>query len=98
MKILLDLNEEQTAKLIKATEDGGLPEIAETVRLYVLDDNPKLDQRYRDAAPVEDGVLEIDGDALVSRGFEEEGARGAYVQCWVWVSDEDAGIEDDGPD
>jgi hypothetical protein len=32
--------------------------------------------------------LEVDGDAVISRGDE-----GAFVMSWVWVSNEAAGIE-----
>lgn len=41
---------------------------------------------------VEDGVCEIDQQgpvAIVSKGED----AGAYVLAWVWVGDEDAGIE-----
>lgn len=51
---------------------------------------------YADAAPemscVDDGVCEIDSQgpvAIVSKGED----AGAYVLAWVWVGDEDAGIE-----
>ncbi len=46
------------------------------------------DEQYRQAAigiHTEDGVLEIDSDAKVSRGDDP----GAYVQAWVWVYDSD---------
>ena len=33
------------------------------------------------------GTLEIDNYAVVQHG--EAGKPGAYVQAWVWVSDED---------
>ncbi len=43
------------------------------------------DEQYRNAATVqygEDGSIEIDPGATVSRGDDP----GAYVQAWVWVS------------
>ena len=47
---------------------------------------------------VRDGELEIDGDAIVSKGSD----GGAYVMAWLYVEDEDAGIttaeEDDEED
>jgi hypothetical protein len=51
------------------------------------------DARFRDAAfdivaPTE-GDFDHDDCAVVSRSDE-----GAYVMCWVWVSNEDAGIEE----
>jgi hypothetical protein len=36
----------------------------------------------------QEGKLEIDADAKVSRN--EGGDDGAYVQAWVWVENEDA--------
>ena len=52
------------------------------------------DDWYRSQATydyAEDGVLEIDGEAKVSRTDEDnddKSARGgAYVQAWVWVDD-----------
>ncbi|WP_454287207.1 hypothetical protein [Rhizobium arsenicireducens] len=33
--------------------------------------------------------LEVDGDVVISRGDE-----GAFVMSWSWVSNEEAGIED----
>lgn len=44
-------------------------------------------QAYREAAPVDD-ELELDESAMVSKGDD----AGAWVQCWVWVDDEAAGI------
>lgn len=38
-----------------------------------------------------DGEIEVDTDALVSRGEDP----GCYVQAWIWVSDNDAGVERD---
>lgn len=47
---------------------------------------------YRDAAQDrflgDEGDIEVDDEAIVSVG----GDNGAYVQAWVWVSDEDAGM------
>lgn len=41
-----------------------------------------------------DGEIEIDEEAEVSLGDDP----GAYVQAWVWVSREDAGIPDEEED
>lgn len=41
-----------------------------------------------------DGELEIDENAIVSRGSDP----GAYVMAWIWISDRDAEIEDYGED
>lgn len=50
-----------------------------------------IDKAYIEAARrhfENDGVLEIDDNAVVSVGDDP----GAYVQAWVWVEAEDAGI------
>lgn len=50
------------------------------------------DEQYRHAAREEfheDGVIEIDPDAKVSRN-DDDPEEGAYVQAWVWVDAEDA--------
>lgn len=49
-------------------------------------------ERYRQAAKNlhhREGEIEIDNDAVVSKGND----NGAYVQAWVWVSDEDLELE-----
>lgn len=51
----------------------------------------EVDQRYRKRAVTdyhEAGTIEIDDGAPVSLSD-----GGAYVQAWVWVDDEDAGVE-----
>ena len=49
--------------------------------------NDATARAYRDAAYRiwhRDGEIEIDDDALISRGTD----NGAYVQAWVWVYDD----------
>ncbi len=46
------------------------------------------DERFREKAGEKyhsEGQIEIDADAVVSRGED----AGAYVQAWVWVDDDD---------
>lgn len=72
-----------------ALEAGGLDYIRERVAYYAdLDKNP-LSAKYRDAAWSVGGEMEVDDDAVVSLGDDP----GAYVMCWQWVTNEDAGIE-----
>jgi len=91
MKIMLDLNDKEIDKLTKAARTAGLKKVASSIESAAKTDDPVIDQKYRDAVPVRDGSLECDGEAIVSKGNE----AGAYVQCWVWVSDKDAGIEEE---
>lgn len=54
--------------------------------LMIEPDHP-LDEAYREAARdlhQEEGEVEIDDDAVISYGDD----YGAYVQAWVWVSNE----------
>jgi hypothetical protein len=45
------------------------------------------DEYYREAAKeiCQDGWIEIDGDAPVSRNDGDD--NGAYVQAWIWIDD-----------
>ena len=56
-------------------------------------DEPRNAHLYRSAADdklCRDGEVEVDEDAVVSKGEDD----GAYVQAWLWVSDELAGINE----
>ena len=50
--------------------------------------DPKL-KHYADAVETSEGDLEVDDKAIVS--VSDDG--GAYVQCWKWVTNEQAGVE-----
>ena len=72
---------------------GGLPATRERltnmnadIRLRLSECNEERDHAYRQAAHelCQEG-LEVDEDAPVSTG----GEAGAYVQAWLWVSDEE---------
>lgn len=55
------------------------------------------DARYVAAARVmfnDEGTLEVDDGAVVSQA-DGNPDGGAYVQAWVWVSDDDAADIDD---
>ena len=54
----------------------------------VDEDSPDEEfRRKAEALHGRDGVIEIDSDAVVSRGSDD----GAYVQAWVWVPFDGAG-------
>lgn len=55
-----------------------------------------IEDRYREAARQKhkDGELEIDDTPQVAMGDD----RGAYVQAWVWVPEDDLAPDDDGED
>jgi len=53
-------------------------------------------EKYREAAQRSLGTednIEIDDDAPISKGNDS----GAFVQAWIWVSNEDAGITSHDP-
>jgi hypothetical protein len=58
-----------------------------TARDAIADLDDPAAGKYRAAATAHarDGELEIDHNAIVSRGED----AGAYVMAWLWVSDED---------
>ena len=52
--------------------------------------------KYRAAAKRrwgDEGFVEIDDNAKVSRADDPDAEPGAYVQAWVWVDDAEAGIK-----
>lgn len=70
--------------------------LRELLDAFDMPDGPH-DEAYRDAAKAlhgSDGHCEIDEGAVVSEGEDD----GAYIQAWVWVSHEDAGIGEEDDD
>ena len=68
--------------------------ICERLRCALSDLAEPTIAQYRAAAfrQMRCGELEIDDSAVVSKGDDP----GAYVMAWLWVSDEDAGIDEKG--
>jgi hypothetical protein len=62
-------------------------------KAWVAANSTDDDRRYIEAAQrltiSKEGELEVDDDAIVSKGCDE----GAYVQAWLWVPDKEAGID-----
>lgn len=93
MRILL--GEPQIAVIKKALlEMGG--DDANGVRIHLEDKVAEFNdpdrQKYVRAARDKhhrDGEIEVDEDACISKGDDP----GAYVQAWVWVYAEDAGVK-----
>jgi hypothetical protein len=76
-------------------ERGGADYIRSRIEHYQdIEDDP-LTSKYRNTVELRD--LEVDEDAVVSVAEDDSGA---YVMCWQWVSNEQAGIDDeeDGDD
>lgn len=95
----------QSAAFLRATVAGLIAKYPEAVGQHVIDALRALDagmqsarqndtdlaRVYREHATHEhhyDGDLEFDREAVVSLS---EG-RGAYVQCWKWVSNAEPGL------
>jgi hypothetical protein len=63
--------------------------------IEAAEQNAAEHEAYRQAAKQmyeEEGKIEIDRNAVVSQGADP----GAYVQAWVWVSDDDLGLRCQG--
>lgn len=63
---------------------------ADCVRAFGVESSPRID--YAREHLTSDGELEFD-DYVVESGSADPGD---YLMSWSWVSDSDAGIEDDG--
>ena len=68
-------------------ETRGMDYVRERIAHYTKIDNREA-ANYRAAVVTREGDLEMDEGAVVSVDDD-----GAYVQCWKWVSSEDAGLE-----
>jgi hypothetical protein len=58
----------------------------------LVHERDETDEKYFQTAReklTKEGSLEFDDDAVVS--ISEE--KGAYVECWIWIDDETAGID-----
>jgi hypothetical protein len=91
----IQLSEDQEAALwrIVTLDEADVPPddfrvIAERLAFYATPE--ANDQRYRDGVQTDD-ELECDDDAVTSPGDDD----GAFVQTWTWVTNQQAGIEDD---
>jgi hypothetical protein len=68
----------------------GLEYVQARVKHMREDEENPLTRVYRAHVPdLREGDLEVDENAVVSMSEDD----GAYVMCWKWVSNEDAGIE-----
>ncbi len=84
-------------KVIAALEQH--PELLSTAKRFreqLKEEESGLPQQYREAAfeHQRDGEIEVDEGAVVSLGADD----GAYVQAWLWVSNREAGVENDEDD
>lgn len=87
----VQLNEKEMRTVLAALRVTNNAELAKSIEKSVED--PENAQLYRSAIDDKlgrDGEIEFDDDAVVSKGDD----AGAYVQGWLWISDEDAGIEE----
>jgi hypothetical protein len=67
-------------------EDEGRRHLAGIQK--VLTDGPHPDTEAFAAAVQTSDELEVDGDTVISRGDD-----GAFVMAWVYVTNEEAGVE-----
>lgn len=86
MWINLDDKEVEVVLHALSSEKKTKP-VAERIKEMVADRKNATYEKYRSAVEASDN-LDVDGDAVVSKGDDP----GAYVMCWTWVSDTQAGI------
>lgn len=86
-------------EILEANEmkDSVAPVAARRADMTALLTSIKSDRVIDDSDPYREAArgranddLEVDQDAVVSPG----GDPGAWVQAWIWISDEEAGIEE----
>lgn len=74
-------------------DDSPCAKLIEHIEKHERDQDSETAQKYRKAAidtRYEEGELEIDDNSIVSMGGDD----GAYVQAWVWIANEEAGVKD----
>lgn len=73
---------------VRAKRIEAAREITDRERLYIAGAD--------DLNIVRDGELEVDSDAIVSEFDGDDKENGAYVQAWLWVTKDHAGVFDAG--
>ena len=77
-----------TSGLAQLSELGDRDEVTSLItRLHEKADPDPVDEHFRSAVETSD-ELEVDPDAVVSRGED-----GAFVMSWSWVGNDAAGVE-----
>lgn len=85
----INLDDKEVEAVLRAlSSDKKTKPLAEQIKELIADRKDPLNGKYVSAVETVDGELEVDDDAVVSRG----GDPGAYVMCWTWVSNEQAGV------
>lgn len=84
----INVDPKQLARIVTVLEAHGHTELLAAMKASAPSDD---DDAYQSAAirMFANDECEIDTDAAVSKGND----KGAWVHCWRWVSDEDAGVE-----
>lgn len=87
---LTPLTGDQVGQLNEALNHTGLT-FGEIVNQLGDDDSDPYVAAAQQHRLLEEGTLEVDGWAVVSRGDDD----GAYVMAWLWISNTAAGIKGD---
>jgi hypothetical protein len=82
------LDDDQVDRLCESLNHEGLT-FGEVVNLLGDDEQAPHAAGANKHRLVQEGTLEVDPVTVVSRSAD----GGAYVMCWLWVSDELAGVE-----
>lgn len=87
----IQLDDKALARAAKILRQAGEQQSADRIEMYLEDAaaNQELYDKYRDTARMQlSDEDDVDSDAVVSCGDDP----GAYVACWKWVADVDAGV------
>jgi hypothetical protein len=87
------MDAKQVESLAKRLNGPGL-EFVEIVNLIGDDPDDPYVRGAHTHYLLDEGTLEVDHRTIVSRGDDP----GAYVMAWLWVSNEQAGVEDEDED
>lgn len=88
----INIDTDEYAKQRKAKDRDAY--IRERIAQYSDEGGEEAFRQGAREAWAREGEIEIDPGAIVSMG----GDPGAYVMAWVWVSNEEAGIESEEED
>lgn len=81
------LDSDEIDALCEDLDHHGLA-FRDVVPIFAEDDRNPYVAAAHDSRHLEEGGVEVDAEAVVSKGED----AGAYVMAWLWVSDEEAGI------
>ena len=85
---------EEMGKYFRDSEPLTYRQVEDLIQDFQRGDEP-YDKEYRSAAErnYSSEDIQVDSNAIVSQGADDPGA---FVAAWVWVTNEEAGIKEEG--